>query len=92
MHTYVVDNKEADDIFLSFMKASVPELDASTDLALAEVTYRAASKNKVKYVMEGHSFVTEGISPIGTGEKRKARKAMGKAKSDGDGSFCKNIR
>ena len=36
--------------------------------------------------IQGHSFVTEGISPIGTGEKRKARKAMGKAKSDGDGS------
>jgi N-acetyl sugar amidotransferase len=65
LHTYVIDNKEADDIFLSFMKAGVPELDASTDLALAEVMYRAASKYGVKYVIEGHSFVTEGIAPIG---------------------------
>jgi N-acetyl sugar amidotransferase len=66
LFTYVVDNKEADDIFLSFMKAGVPELDASTDLALSEVMYRAASKYKVKYVIEGHSFVTEGIAPIGS--------------------------
>ncbi|MBD0384169.1 N-acetyl sugar amidotransferase [Paenibacillus sedimenti] len=66
LFTYVVDNKEADDIFLSFMKAGVPELDASTDLALAEVMYRAASKFGVKYVIEGHSFVTEGIAPIGS--------------------------
>jgi N-acetyl sugar amidotransferase len=66
LYTYVVDNKEADDIFLSFMKAGVPELDASTDLALAEVMYRAASKYGVKYVIEGHSFVTEGIAPIGS--------------------------
>ena len=64
LYTYVVDNKEADDIFLSFLKAGVPEVDASTDLALAEVMYRVAAKYKVKYVIEGHSFVTEGISPI----------------------------
>lgn len=64
LYTYVVDNKEADDIFLSFLKAGVPEVDASTDLALAEVMYRVASKYKVKYVIEGHSFITEGISPI----------------------------
>ena len=49
---------------LSFLKAGVPEVDASTDLALAEVMYRVAAKYKVKYVIEGHSFVTEGISPI----------------------------
>ncbi|MFC7685721.1 N-acetyl sugar amidotransferase [Ureibacillus sp. GCM10028918] len=66
LYTYVVDNKEADDIFQSFMKAGVPELDASTDLALAEVMYRAAAKFNVKYVIEGHSFVTEGIAPIGS--------------------------
>jgi len=66
LYTYVIDNKEADDIFLSFIKAGVPELDASTDLALAEVMYRAASKYGVKYVIEGHSFVTEGIAPIGS--------------------------
>lgn len=64
LYTYVIDNQEADDIFMSFLRASVPELDASTDLALAEVTYRVASKYHVKYVFEGHSFVTEGISPL----------------------------
>jgi N-acetyl sugar amidotransferase len=64
LYTYVVDNKEADDIFKAFLKAGVPELDASTDLALAEVMYRVASKYKVKYVFEGHSFITEGIAPL----------------------------
>jgi len=65
LYTYVVDNKEADDIFRSFFKASVAEIEASTDLALAEVMYMAAARHKVKYVLEGHSFVTEGITPIG---------------------------
>lgn len=64
LYTYVVDNIEIDDIYLAFLQASVPEFDAATDLALAEVMYRAASKYGVKYVFEGHSFVTEGIAPL----------------------------
>ena len=65
LYTHVVDNKEADDIFKSFLYASVSEIEASTDLALAETMYRAASKHNLKYVIEGHSFVTEGITPVG---------------------------
>lgn len=65
LFTYVVDNKEMDDIFKSFLKANVPDLDSPTDLALTEVLYRAASKYGVKYIFEGHSYKTEGISPLG---------------------------
>jgi len=65
LYTHVVDNKESDDIFKSFFLADVAEIEAATDLALAEVMYRAAWKYKVKYVLEGHSFITEGISPVG---------------------------
>ncbi|HEX2956977.1 MAG TPA: N-acetyl sugar amidotransferase [Chitinispirillaceae bacterium] len=64
LYTYVVDNKEADDIFRSFFYANVPEFDGSTDIALAETMYRAAAKYKVKYVLEGHSFIAEGVSPL----------------------------
>lgn len=66
LFTYVIDNKEADDIFLSFFKSGVPELDASTDLALAEVLYRASDKYGVRYILEGHSFMTEGVAPLGS--------------------------
>ena len=65
LYTHVCDNKEADDIFRSFFKAGVAEIEAATDLALAEVMYRAAWKYGVRYVLEGHSFVTEGITPVG---------------------------
>ena len=64
LHTHVVDNKESDDIFKSFFLASVPEIDGPTDIALAEVMYRAASKYGIKYVFEGHSFLAEGVSPL----------------------------
>lgn len=65
LFTHVTNNKEADDIFRAFFIAGVPELDASTDLALAETMYRAASKFGVKYVLEGHSFIAEGVTPLG---------------------------
>ena len=65
LYTHVTDNKEADDIFGAFFKAGVAEIEASTDLALAEVMNRAAWKYGVRYVLEGHSFVTEGITPVG---------------------------
>jgi N-acetyl sugar amidotransferase len=65
LYTHVVDNKEADDIFRSFFQAGVAEIEASTDLALAETIYRAAWKYGIKYVLEGHSFITEGITPVG---------------------------
>lgn len=65
LYTHVVDNRESDDIFRAFFLAGVAEIEAATDLALAEVMYRAAWKYKVRYVLEGHSFVTEGITPVG---------------------------
>lgn len=65
LYTHVVDNKEYDDIYRSFLKASVKEIDAPTDIALITTLYQAASKNKVKYIIDGHSFRTEGIVPTG---------------------------
>ncbi|MDO8994064.1 MAG: N-acetyl sugar amidotransferase [Daejeonella sp.] len=65
LFTHVIDNKESDDIFKSFFLAGVTEIEAATDLALAETMYRAADRWGVKYVFEGHSFITEGITPVG---------------------------
>lgn len=65
LYTHVIDNKESDDIFKSFFIAGVPEIEAATDLALAETMNRAAASYGIKYVLEGHSFITEGISPLG---------------------------
>jgi N-acetyl sugar amidotransferase len=65
LYTHVCDNKESDDIFRSFFLAGVPEIDGATDIALAEVMYRAAAKYNIQYVFEGHSFLTEGVSPLG---------------------------
>ena len=64
LFSYSIEAEEADDIFRAFFRAGVPEIDAATDLALPEVLYRVAGKYGVKYTLEGHSFETEGISPL----------------------------
>jgi N-acetyl sugar amidotransferase len=64
LFTIVVDNKEADDLLKSFFLSGSSDLDAPTDLALSETMYRAASKFGIKYVLEGHSFLAEGVSPL----------------------------
>jgi len=65
LHTHVVDNKEADDIFRSFFLAGVAEIEAATDLGYAYTLRRAAAKYGVSAILEGHSFVAEGITPLG---------------------------
>jgi N-acetyl sugar amidotransferase len=65
LSTYVIDNKEADDIFRAFFLAGVPEFDASTDIGFAQVLRDTCAKYKIKYVLEGHSYQAEGISPQG---------------------------
>jgi N-acetyl sugar amidotransferase len=65
LKTYVIDNKESDDIFRSFFLASVPEFDASTDIAFVQVIRSVAAQYGIKYIFEGHSFIAEGVSPQG---------------------------
>ena len=65
LFTHVVDNEEYDDLYRAILQAGVPDLEAPTDLALATVQYMAAAKYGIKYIFEGHSFRTEGVSPLG---------------------------
>jgi N-acetyl sugar amidotransferase len=65
LFTIVVDNKEYDDLYRSFFKAGVRDLETPTDIGLATTLYNAASKFGIKYMIEGHSFRTEGVAPLG---------------------------
>lgn len=65
LETLVVDNLEVDDILMAFMKAGIKEIDAAGDLGLAATLYMACEKHGVQYILEGHSFRTEGVSPLG---------------------------
>ncbi len=65
LYTHVVDNVEYNDIYRSFLKAGVPDIEAPTDIGLASTLYMAAAKAKVRWIFEGHSFRSEGVSPLG---------------------------
>ena len=65
LYTHVVSNIEVDDIFRSFFLSGVAEIEASTDLGYAYLLRRVAAKYSIKYILEGHSFVEEGITPLG---------------------------
>lgn len=65
LFTIVVDNREYDDIYRSFFKAGVKDIESPTDIGLATTLYKAAEKFDIKYMIEGHSFRTEGVAPLG---------------------------
>lgn len=65
LQTYVVDNQEYDDIYRAFIESGVRDIEAATDIGFMGVLYRAAEEHGLKYIVEGHSFRTEGVSPLG---------------------------
>jgi hypothetical protein len=65
LETLVVDNHEYDDIYRAFIESGVRDIDAPTDIGFMSTLYMAAEQHGIKYIVEGHSFRTEGISPLG---------------------------
>lgn len=64
LYTVVADWEEFKDLQVSFLKSSTPDADIPTDYAIYSVLYNIANKEGVKYILNGHSFRTEGTSPI----------------------------
>ena len=64
LHTHVADWEEFRDLQVAFLKASVPEAEVPTDVAIHGALHEAAVREGVRYVLIGHSFRTEGIAPI----------------------------
>ncbi len=65
LETIVADWEEFRDLQISFLKASVPDVEVPTDVAIHRVLHLIAGKENIKYVLNGHSFRTEGVAPIG---------------------------
>lgn len=63
LYTYVVDWEEFKDLQISFLKASVPCIEAPTDVAIHAVLFKVAAEEGVKYILGGQSFKTEGTVP-----------------------------
>ncbi len=65
LFTYVIDWEEFKELQVSFLKASVVDIEMLTDHAIIAVLYRTAIRNKVNYIISGSNIVTEGIMANG---------------------------
>ncbi len=63
LNTYVNDWEEFKDLQLSFIKASVIDIELITDQAIIALLYKLSKKHKIKYVFTGHNNSTESILP-----------------------------
>lgn len=63
LYTYVINWEEFKDLQLSFLKASVANVEIPTDHAITSVLLRVADEKGVKYIITGSNFETEGILP-----------------------------
>lgn len=63
LYTLVVDWEEFKDLQLAYLKASVVDIEALTDHAIAGTLYRLAAENDIKYILSGYNIVTEGVLP-----------------------------
>ena len=61
--SYVLDWQEFRDLQLAFLRASVPEIETPTDMAIPAALHSIAADNGVKYIISGGNYATEGILP-----------------------------
>lgn len=61
--SYVLDWEEFKDLQVAFLKASVPEADTPTDIAILSALHKVAAKYGIKHIISGGNFATEGILP-----------------------------
>ena len=61
--SYVLDWEEFKNLQLSFLKASVPEAETPTDVAIPAALHSVAAKHGIKYILSGGNLATEGILP-----------------------------
>lgn len=63
LYTEVLDWEIFRDLQLSFLKASTPDGEIPTDHAILSVLFKIAAKFRVKYIISGMNFRSEGMLP-----------------------------
>lgn len=63
LHTYVIDWEEFRDLQLSYLKASVIDIEVLTDHAMLACLHKSARHYNIKYILSGHNVVTEAVIP-----------------------------
>lgn len=61
--SYVLDWESFRELQLAFLRASVPEAETPTDMAIPAALHYFAAKFDIKYIISGGNLATEGILP-----------------------------
>jgi N-acetyl sugar amidotransferase len=64
LSTYVIDYDEVKAALRAYMKASLPWIDSPTDMAIKASLYLIAKRERIKYILNGNDFRTEGKQPF----------------------------
>lgn len=64
LFTYVVDWQEFRELQVAFLRASTPDAEGPSDMALRAALYRVAAREDISAILVGVSFRTEGKVPI----------------------------
>lgn len=63
LYTLVVDWNEFKDLQMAYLKASVVDIEALTDHAIAGTLFKLAAENNIKHILSGYNIVTEATLP-----------------------------
>jgi len=63
LYTHVINWEEFKDMQISFLKASVVDIEMLTDHAIKAIMIRLANNERIKYYIGGSNIVTEAIMP-----------------------------
>ena len=61
--TFMVNKQEYDTLNEAFLFAGLPDADIPNDIAMTKLMYQTADMYKIKYILNGHDFRTEGSTP-----------------------------
>jgi N-acetyl sugar amidotransferase len=63
LETYVIDYEEIKDILRAFLRSGLPWIDVPSDMAIQAILYKIAQREKVKFILVGNDFRSEGKQP-----------------------------
>jgi N-acetyl sugar amidotransferase len=63
LHTHVIDWEEFRDLQLSFLKASVVDVEMLTDHAIGALMHQVAAQQGIKHILIGTNFASEAFMP-----------------------------
>jgi len=67
---YKINSEEFNDVVLSFMKASVIDIEVATDHAATALLFKVAKEKRIKFLLTGSNWVSEAIMPQAWGYRK----------------------